>query len=55
MAPDQHLAVTTVGDLDPATVDMRTLLIIGSSTTTVVDRAAGPAVFTSRRYEGPTV
>ena len=53
--PDQHLAVTTVGDLDPATVDMRTLLIIGSSTTTVVDRAAGPAVFTSRRYEGPAV
>ena len=51
--PDQRVTVTTVGAFDPAIVDMRTLLIIGSSMTTVVERAAGQAVFTSRRY-GPT-
>ena len=45
--------VTTVDAFDPDVVDMRTLLIIGSSTTTVADRAAGRAVFTSRRYEAP--
>lgn len=45
------MVVTTVADFDPAVVDMRTLLIIGSSTTTVAERAAGKAVFTSRRYE----
>jgi precorrin-2 C20-methyltransferase/precorrin-3B C17-methyltransferase len=48
--PEQQLTVTTVAGLDPDVVDMRTLLIIGSSTTAVVERAAGRAVFTSRRY-----
>jgi precorrin-2 C20-methyltransferase/precorrin-3B C17-methyltransferase len=48
--PEQELTVTTVAELDPDVVDMRTLLIIGSSTTAVVERAAGRAVFTSRRY-----
>lgn len=48
--PAQRLTVTTVADLDPAAVDMRTLIIVGSSTTTVVDRAGGPVAFTSRRY-----
>ncbi|OZG30587.1 ATP-binding protein [Williamsia sp. 1138] len=48
--PEQSLVITTVADLDPATVDMRTLLIIGSTTTTVVDRSDGQAVFTNRRY-----
>ncbi|ORM24171.1 precorrin-2 C(20)-methyltransferase [Williamsia sp. 1135] len=48
--PEQSLVITTVADLDPATVDMRTLLIIGSTTTTVVDRVGGQAVFTNRRY-----
>ena len=46
--------MTTVGDFDPAVVDMRTLLIIGSSMTTVVERTAGQAVFTSRRYDQPS-
>ena len=49
----QRLTSTTVAGLDPDTVDMRTLLIIGSSTTRVVARAAGDLVFTSRRYEQP--
>lgn len=49
--PGQALTVTTVADLDPSTVNMRTLLIIGSSSTTVVQRPGGRLVFTPRRYE----
>lgn len=49
--PEQSVAITTVADFDPAAVDMRTLLIVGSSTTTVIERAGGPAVFTNRRYD----
>lgn len=48
--PEQSVVITTVAELDPATVDMRTLLIVGSTTTTVVDRVGGRAVFTNRRY-----
>jgi precorrin-2 C20-methyltransferase/precorrin-3B C17-methyltransferase len=48
---EERLTVTTLGDLDPATVDMRCLVLIGSSQTRVT--AAG-AVFTPRTYpEGP--
>lgn len=50
--PGEALAVTTVGGLDPSTVDMRTLLIIGSSTTQVAQRPGGRLVFTPRRYVG---
>lgn len=49
--PEQSVVITTVTDFDPAVVDMRTLLIVGSSTTTVIERAGGPAVFTNRRYD----
>jgi precorrin-2 C20-methyltransferase/precorrin-3B C17-methyltransferase len=46
---DESVTVTTLGDLDAGTVDMRTLLIVGSSTTRVI---AGdvPRVYTPRRY-----
>ncbi|GAB1823326.1 precorrin-2 C(20)-methyltransferase [Herbidospora sp. RD11066] len=44
--PQERIVVTTLGDLDPAEVDMRCLLIIGSSTT----RVSGGVVFTPRRY-----
>ena len=30
-APEEQITVTTLGELDPATVDMRCLLIVGSS------------------------
>jgi precorrin-2 C20-methyltransferase/precorrin-3B C17-methyltransferase len=45
--PEERLAVTTLGDLDPDTVDMRCLVLVGSSRTTV-----GPsgAVWTPRTY-----
>ncbi|MFF4418571.1 precorrin-2 C(20)-methyltransferase [Streptosporangium sp. NPDC001559] len=47
----ESLTVTTLGDLDPATVDMRCLLLVGSSTTRVAERKdGGRVVFTPRRY-----
>ncbi|HET6392714.1 MAG TPA: precorrin-3B C(17)-methyltransferase, partial [Blastococcus sp.] len=45
--PEEQLTVTTLAELDPASVDMRCLLIIGSSRTRV---GAGGAVFTPRTY-----
>ncbi|MBD0021425.1 precorrin-2 C(20)-methyltransferase [Gordonia pseudamarae] len=56
--PEQSLHTTTVGGLDPAVVDMRTLIVVGSSATTAVSRAGGDLVFTPRRHTpapGPTV
>jgi precorrin-2 C20-methyltransferase / precorrin-3B C17-methyltransferase len=56
-AEDESIAVTTLGSLaDPDTgeldrVDMRTLLIVGSSTTRTIQSNGGPArVYTPRRY-----
>jgi precorrin-2 C20-methyltransferase/precorrin-3B C17-methyltransferase len=36
--PAETVRVVTLGDLDPSTIDMRCLLIVGSSTTQVLDR-----------------
>jgi precorrin-2 C20-methyltransferase / precorrin-3B C17-methyltransferase len=47
---EQQITVTTLGDLDPAQVDMRCLLIIGSSQTRVVHTAGRARVITPRRY-----
>jgi precorrin-2 C20-methyltransferase / precorrin-3B C17-methyltransferase len=48
---EQQVTVTTLGEFDPDVIDMRCLLIIGSSQTRT---AAGPGgttrVFTPRRY-----
>ncbi|HVW46824.1 MAG TPA: precorrin-3B C(17)-methyltransferase [Solirubrobacterales bacterium] len=48
-APEESVAVTTLGELDPGVVDMRTLLIVGSSNTRTI---AGPVprVYTPRSY-----
>ncbi|WP_433502218.1 precorrin-2 C(20)-methyltransferase [Pseudonocardia halophobica] len=46
----ERLTITTLGELDPEQVDMRTLVIIGSSTTRVVVRNGRPTVFTPRHY-----
>jgi precorrin-2 C20-methyltransferase/precorrin-3B C17-methyltransferase len=45
--PEERVDVTTLGELDPDTVDMRCLVLVGSSRTTV-----GPsgAVWTPRTY-----
>ncbi|TQM32295.1 precorrin-3B C17-methyltransferase [Nocardia bhagyanarayanae] len=48
--PTESVRVVSLVDLDPADVDMRTLLIIGASTTAAVDTPTGTRVYTSRRY-----
>ncbi|MGF6888399.1 precorrin-2 C20-methyltransferase/precorrin-3B C17-methyltransferase [Nocardia sp. GAS34] len=48
--PGESVRVLTLAELDPAEVDMRTLLIIGASTTTAFDTPSGTRVYTSRRY-----
>lgn len=50
--PQERVRVVALADLDPADVDMRTLLIIGSSTTEAIETPTGTRVFTSRRYPG---
>jgi precorrin-2 C20-methyltransferase/precorrin-3B C17-methyltransferase len=44
--PEEDIRVTTLGELDPSTVDMRCLLIVGSSKT----RAENGIVWTPRSY-----
>ena len=48
--PGERITVTTAKDFDPSTVDMRTLLIVGSSRTVHTRRAAGDLVVTPRHY-----
>ena len=51
--PQESVRVTTLAELDPATVDMRCLLIVGSSQTRASTRGDGsPVVFTPRHYPG---
>ncbi len=51
--PEESVRVTTLGELDPATIDMRCLLIIGSSQTRVATRGDGSTqVYTPRHYPG---
>jgi precorrin-2 C20-methyltransferase/precorrin-3B C17-methyltransferase len=49
----EQVSVTSLADLDPACVDMSTLLIIGSSTTRAFTRRGRTAVFTPRHYQPP--
>ncbi|MGK3204212.1 precorrin-2 C(20)-methyltransferase [Amycolatopsis sp. MEPSY49] len=44
--PEEDIRITTLGELDPSTVDMRCLLIVGSSRT----RAEDGVVWTPRSY-----
>jgi precorrin-3B C17-methyltransferase len=50
--PDERIAVTTLAEADPGEADMATLVIIGSSETRLIARAAGerPFVYTPRSY-----
>ncbi|MBL7253969.1 precorrin-2 C(20)-methyltransferase [Paractinoplanes lichenicola] len=49
--PQESVRVTTLGELDPASIDMRCLLIIGSSQTRAVPRGDGStSVYTPRTY-----
>ncbi|HEY3021246.1 MAG TPA: precorrin-2 C(20)-methyltransferase [Solirubrobacteraceae bacterium] len=48
---EERVDVTTLGALDPGAVDMRTLLIVGSSQTRVFPNGGGPPrVYTPRSY-----
>ena len=48
----ERVRVVRLAELDPSEVDMRTLLIVGSSQTRALDRGDNgtPVVFTPRRY-----
>ncbi|MEV6007381.1 precorrin-2 C(20)-methyltransferase [Streptomyces sp. NPDC051976] len=49
--PAESVRIVTLGELDPVEVDMRTILLVGSSQTRVVRRADGEEiVWTPRRY-----
>jgi precorrin-2 C20-methyltransferase/precorrin-3B C17-methyltransferase len=49
--PEESVRIVRLGELDPAQVDMRTILLIGSSQTQVVRRGDGEEiVWTPRRY-----
>ncbi|MFJ9952137.1 precorrin-2 C(20)-methyltransferase [Kitasatospora sp. NPDC091207] len=49
--PTERVRTVRLGDLDPAEVDMRTILLIGSSQTRAVERGNGTqVVWTPRRY-----
>ncbi len=45
---DERVAVTTLGDADPANADMATLIIVGSRETRMVARPGGALVYTPR-------
>jgi precorrin-2 C20-methyltransferase/precorrin-3B C17-methyltransferase len=50
--PNESVTVVRLADLDPAAVDMRCLLIVGSSQTQWYSATTGDTVFTPRRYPG---
>jgi precorrin-2 C20-methyltransferase/precorrin-3B C17-methyltransferase len=50
--PGERVTITTLAELDPEQVDMRTLLIVGASTTKVVTRGVTTTVFTPRHHPG---
>jgi precorrin-2 C20-methyltransferase/precorrin-3B C17-methyltransferase len=53
-SPDERVTVTTLGSLELDQIDMRTLVIVGSSQTRVLARAGrAPSVYTPRHYPEP--
>lgn len=46
----EKVTITTLKAFDPTVVDMRTMVIIGASTTRAYDGPQGPRVYTSRTY-----
>lgn len=52
---DEEVIVTTLGQADPAIADMRTLVLVGASTTRCIDRPGGGKwVYSPRALEGPS-
>ena len=50
--PDESVRVVRLGELNPSYVDMRCLLIVGSSQSQWYETSYGDVVFTPRRYPG---
>ena len=50
----EQVSITSLGELDPAAIDMNTLLIVGSSTTRVGTQGGRTTVFTPRHYSPET-
>ncbi|BBZ43850.1 precorrin-2 C(20)-methyltransferase [Mycobacterium parmense] len=50
--PDENVRVVRLADLNPDEIDMRCLLIVGSSQTQWYADSSGDRVFTPRRYPG---
>ena len=48
--PGEKVEVVSAAEFDPDTVDMRTLLIVGSSRTRVMQTSVGPRAYTPRSY-----
>lgn len=46
--PEEHLRIVSLGQARPEMADMRTMVIVGSSRTRIVERAAGPILYTPR-------
>jgi precorrin-3B C17-methyltransferase len=52
--PEEKIEISTLGGCDPASADMSTVVIVGSSATRVIAREEGtPLVYTPRRAEVP--
>jgi precorrin-2 C20-methyltransferase/precorrin-3B C17-methyltransferase len=50
---DETVTVTELETLDPESIDMSTIVVIGSSTTRILDRPQGSSVYTPRSYATP--
>ena len=49
--PTEVIRIVELGEMDPEVIDMRTLILVGSSQTQMVERATGETViWTPRRY-----
>lgn len=46
--PEESIRVTTLGEAEPEMADMRTLVIVGSQQTRLIERAGAPLVYTPR-------
>ncbi len=50
--PDEDITITTLGAADPASIDMRTLVLIGSSATRTIERTDGRLWVYTPRFAG---
>ena len=46
--PEESIRITTLGEAEPEMADMRTLVIVGSRQTRLIERAGAPLVYTPR-------